>query len=51
MMESRKGGHIMNVKPLDYSTLTKEQFDAEIEKVSLISKQEEFIQLMKLKKK
>lgn len=22
----------MNVKPLDYSTLTKEQFDAEIEK-------------------
>lgn len=31
MMESRKGGH-MNVKPLDYSTLTKEQFDAEIEK-------------------
>jgi DNA-damage-inducible protein J len=32
MMESRKGGHIMNVKPLDYSTLTKEQFDAEIEK-------------------
>lgn len=32
MMESRKGGFIMNEKPLDYSTLTKEQFDAEIEK-------------------
>ena len=32
MMKSRKGGLIMNEKPLDYSTLTKEQFDAEIEK-------------------
>ena len=31
-MKSRKGGLIMNEKPLDYSTLTKEQFDAEIEK-------------------
>jgi len=32
MMKSRKGGLIMNEKPLDYSALTKEQFDAEIEK-------------------
>lgn len=33
MMEPRKGGGlIMNEKPLDYSILTKEQFDAEIEK-------------------
>ena len=32
MIGSRKGGLIMNEKPLDYSTLTKEQFDAEIEK-------------------
>ena len=32
MMESRKGGLVMNEKPLDYSTLTKEQFDKEIEK-------------------
>lgn len=31
MMESRKGGLVMNEKPLDYSTLTKEEFDAEIE--------------------
>ena len=29
MIGSRKGGLIMNEKPLDYSTLTKEQFDAE----------------------
>lgn len=32
MMESRKGGHNYEWKPLDYGTLTKEQFDAEIEK-------------------
>lgn len=32
MIGLRKGGLIMNEKPLDYSTLTKEQFDAEIEK-------------------
>ena len=32
MMEPRKGGLFMNEKPLDYSTLTKEQFDKEIEK-------------------
>ena len=32
VMKSRKGGLTMNEIPLDYSTLTKEQFDAEIEK-------------------
>ena len=32
IMEPRKGGLIMDEKPLDYSTITKEQFDKEIEK-------------------
>lgn len=38
-------------EPVAYGSLTKEQFDAEIEKAWKILKQAEYIQQMKLKQK